>query len=198
MASFKNAGASLKRPESPEITFMSIQPVLSFALVLMKASKGGADAYGQLHSLIYSCFIYDQYANKWKEDYMPSDSSQKDSWVELSQLQCIVDQDAKLVQHRYHGRITGKAKLVLPEPSREPRRAARGDAAPRRLQGTTPAEYESETLALAEFIEVAYMVRCNLLHGSYDIRDDADATMILNTGLRFTSLVRWMIQNTAW
>lgn len=64
--------------------------------------------------------------------------------------------------------------------SLDPQRAERG--APRRLQGSAEADYESGLLTLGEFIEVAYMVRCNLLYGSYDIRDDSDDPIILMTG----------------
>ena len=188
----------LQRPQNPSITFMPIQRVLSFALMLLKTSRGGADAYEQLHSFMYSCLIYDQYATEWKQQHMPNDWTQLQSWLELARTPCLIDQDGKALPALYHSRTIGKVQLVLPVASREPRRAARGDAAPRRLQGSPQAEYESQSLSLEEFVEVAYMVRCNLLHGSYDIRNDDDAATILYTGLRFTCLVRWMVQNTTW
>ena len=196
MAWFPNAGASLRRPTNPLISFMSIDRVLSMALVLLKASRGGADSYEQLHSFIYSCLIYDQYASEWKQQFLPSNASQLQSWTGLATLQCLIDQDHAALRHSYHSRTIGKALLCLPVMSLDPQRAGRG--APRRLENNPQSEYRSDALGLSEFIEVAYMVRCNLLHGSYDIRDDADAAIILMTGLRFTSLLRWMVQNTAW
>jgi hypothetical protein len=198
MAWFANVGASLPRPEKPAITFMSIDRVLSLALLLLKASRGGADSYEQLHSFVYSCLIYDQYATEWKQQHKTSTWSQLQSWVELAGMSCLIEADRASLPRNYHGRIVGDVKLALPVPSLEPDRAAKGISAPKRLQGTTPAEYESKALGLAEFIEVAYMVRCNLLHGAYDIREDAHAAIILNTGLRFTDLLRWIVQNTTW
>lgn len=196
MAWFRNVGASLTRPKSPAITFMTIERVLSMSLMLLKTSRGGADSFDQLHSFIYACLIYDQYASEWKQQHMPNRWTQLDSWRELAALPCLIAQDQASLRHQYHSRNIGKAKLTLPIPSLDPQRAGRG--APRRLQAGPPAEYESGSLNLDEFIEVAYMVRCNLLHGSYDIRNDDHAAAILTTGLRFTSLLRWMVQNTAW
>lgn len=196
MAWFRNVGTSLTRPASPAISFMTIERVLSMSLMLLKTSRGGADSFDQLHSFIYSCLIYDQYASEWKQQHMPNHRTQLDSWRELAALPYLVSQDQAALGHQYHSRIIGKAKLTLPIPSLDPQRVGRG--APRRLQASSPTEYESGSLPLDEFIEVAYMVRCNLLHGSYDIRNDDHAAAILATGLRFTSLVRWMVQNTAW
>ncbi len=196
MAWFPNAGASLKRPAHPAITFMTIDRVLSMALLLLKTSKGGADAFGQLHSFIYSCLIYDQYASEWKQQNQPNRWTQLESWKELATEPCLVAQDQVAIRQHYHSRIIGKAKITLPVLSLDPQRAGHG--APRRLAKTAPAEYESESLNLDEFVEVAYMVRCNLLHGAFDIRNDSHAAIILLTGLRFTSLLRWMVQNTAW
>lgn len=198
MAWFPNAGASLQRPQNPSITFMPVQRVLSFALMLLKTSRGGADPNNQLHSFMYSCLIYDQYATEWKQQNMPNNRSQLHSWRELARTSCLIDEDGKALAHLYHSRTIGRVKLMLPVEARDPERAARGIAAPKRLQGTPPAEYESRQLGLDEFIEVAYMVRCNLFHGFYDIRNDDHATIILNTGLRFTTLLRWMVQNTTW
>ena len=196
MAWFPNVGASLCRPTTPEITFMPISRVLSLALMVLKTSRGGADAYEQLHSFIYSCLIYDQYASEWKQQHMPNGWSQLESWKQLATLPCIVAQDTAALGRLYHSHTIGKVKLTLPVPSLDPQRAGRG--APRRLETTPQAEYESGSVSLDEFIEVAYMVRCNLLHGSYDIRNDDHPAAILLTGLRFTSLLRWMVQNTAW
>jgi hypothetical protein len=196
MAWFPNVGASLQRPANPAITFMTIQPVLSIALMLLKTSRGGADSFGQLHSFIYACLAYDQYASEWKQQFLPPNASQLQSWTGLATLPCLIDQDQKALRHLYHSRTIGKVILRLPVMSLDPQRAGRG--APRRLQGSAEADYESGLLTLGEFIEVAYMVRCNLLHGSYDIRDDSDAAIILMTGLRFTNLLRWMVQSTAW
>ena len=89
-------------------------------------------------------------------------------------------------------------KLNLPVPSLEPERQRRGIAAPRSHANSPPALVESKTLDLETFIEVAYMVRCNLLHGSYDIRDDSHAQIIMYTGMRFSTLVVWMVKNTKW
>lgn len=196
MAWFQNVGASLTRPTAPAITFMAIDRVLSMALMLLKTSRGGADAFEQLHSFMYSCLLYDQYASEWKQQHLPNRWSQLESWKQLATLPCLVTQDHAALKHQYHSRVIGKAKLMLPIPSLDPQRAGRG--APRRLETTPQADYESESLSLDEFIEVAYMVRCNLLHGSYDIRNDNHAAEILMTGLRFTSLLRWMVQNTKW
>jgi|GEM_PF-4733291 len=196
MAWFKNIGGFIVCPKPPAIDFMTIDRVLSMALVLLKTSKGGADAYGQLHSFIYSCLIYDQYASEWKQQYLPKNSSQWESWKQLATLPCLVAQDQKALNYRYHSRTIGKAKITLPILSLDPQRHGRG--APSRLQNDPAVEYESGSLSLDEFIEVAYMVRCNLLHGSYDIRNDDHAAAILMTGLRFTNLLRWMVENTSW
>lgn len=196
MAWFPNVGASLRRPTAPEITFMPISRVLSLALMLLKTSKYGADAYEQLHSFMYSCLIYDQYASEWKQQHIPNKWSQLESWRQLAALPSVVNQDTALLGQTYHGRNIGEARLTLPVLSLDPQRSGRG--APRRLENTPQAEYESGSIPLSEFIEVAYMVRCNLLHGSYDIRNDDHAAVILKTGLRFTSLLRWMVQTTAW
>ena len=196
MAYFANIGASLRRPPDPAITFITIDRVLSMALMLLKTSQGGANAYEQFHSFIYSCLIYDQYASEWKQQFLPPNESQLRSWTGLATLPCLIEQDQLALAYLYHSRRIGKAALRLPVMSLDPQRVGRG--APNRLQGSPQADYESEALGLSEFIEVAYMVRCNLLHGAYDIREDANAAIILTTGLRFTSLVRWMVENTAW
>ncbi len=195
MAWFPNAGSSLRRPPNPAITFMTIDRVLALALVLLKASRGGADAYDQLHAFIYSCLIYDQYATEWKRQNGAT-GSQRDSWIELASLQSLIDKDSDSIEHRYHSRKIGDVSLLLPVLSRDPNRLGRG--APNRLHGRNTTDVPSRDLSLSDFIEVAYAVRCNLLHGWYDIRANEDAEIILNTGLRFTNLVRWLVKNTAW
>lgn len=195
MAWFGRIGASLTRPATPVITFMTVERVLSLGLMLLKTNRS-QDATDRLHSFMYGCLIYDQYASEWKQRNMPNRWSQAQSWTELTKLAGLGTQDAAALRHTFHSRVIGNVTLQLPVPSLDPQR--RGQVAPRRMSGVAPAKCESKTLALDEFIEVAYMVRCNLLHGSYDIRQDEDAEIIMHTGLRFTSLVAWMVKQTRW
>jgi hypothetical protein len=174
---------------------MTVDRILSLGLALLK-TRGSSDAYDRLHSFMYSCLIYDQYASEWRQQNKPNTWSQLDSWRELTKVPGLVAQDTAALRHTYHGKVIGDVELTLPVPSLDPEKA--GKVAPKQLKSTPTAEYESKTLNLADFIEVAYMVRCNLLHGSYDIRKDDHAEIIMYTALRFTKLVVWMVKQTKW
>ncbi|MBD3672778.1 MAG: hypothetical protein HUJ26_04555 [Planctomycetaceae bacterium] len=194
MAWFPNAGASLRVPRDPKITFMTVDRVLSLALLLIKKSEGGADSYEQLESLIYSCLIYDQYANEWVQANNLTGINQRESWLRLAQLPELNEQDRSHLSHRYQSKIVGNVKLFLPVISHDPTR--RPNPSPQRYADQSTQEVELKQLSLEEFIEVAYTVRCNLLHGWYDVTNDSHAQTVICTGLRFSLLVRWMVQNT--
>ena len=81
MAWFGRIGSSLTRPTSPTITFMTVDRILSLGLALLK-TRGSSDAYDRLHSFMYSCLIYDQYASEWRQQNKPNTWSQLDSWRE--------------------------------------------------------------------------------------------------------------------
>ncbi len=197
MAWFSSIGASLTRPASPAITFMEVRPVLSLGLLLLEANKH-QDAFNRLHAFIYACLIYDQYSTEWKEQRSPPRETQLDSWLELSRLPGLAAQDTAALKHTFHSHVIGNVKLPLPIPSLEPERQRRGIVAPRSYRGTAPTQVQMKDITFEEFIEVAYMVRCNLLHGSYDIRNDDHAGIIMYTALRFCTLVVWMVKKTKW
>ena len=95
MAWFPNIGSSLTRPASPTITFMTIKPVLTQALLLLEAN-GHRDAFNRLHTFIYACLTYDQYATEWKEQRSPPGrETQLESWIELSKVPGLADADNK-------------------------------------------------------------------------------------------------------
>lgn len=192
--------ASLPKPDQPAITFTSVNNVLSLALMLLE-KYGNQDSYDRLNSLIYSYLIYDNYSAEFKNQRVAAgtakaNESQVDSWNALFQIPEINGQYKKALPSIYHGKRIGDTEFLLPIPSLDPNYA--GKVRPTSMKGQSVKAYKVQDLSDNDFIEAEYQVRCNLLHGSYDIRNDDIATAVMRAGIPFVPLVAWMVQNTKW
>jgi hypothetical protein len=187
-------GASLTEPQEPAITFTSVQNVLSLGLMLLQKRRR-KDSFDRLDSLIYSYLIWDNYSAEYKKQRSVKET-QLQSWKSLFHIPEINQKHKELLPSDYLGNQIGNTKFLLPISSLDPNLA--GKEAPKSMEGQTPSEHLVSHLSDDDFIEVEYQVRCNLLHGSYDIRKDDIATIIMRAGVPFVPLVAWMVENTKW
>ncbi len=183
-----------QRPQQPQITFMTVHQVMTTARLLAE-KRGSQNNMDRLDCLIYACLIYDNYAQQYKVSggAAAQNWSQRRTWTELSQLPPIPQFYLDLRPVTYHSRVIGEYELTLPIHSNDPFRPYAH--AP---QGFAPNTYKVSALGHTEFIEVAYQVRCNLLHGSYDIAEDDTARTLLSVGAPFSALVWKIVSTTSW
>lgn len=187
---------SLQRPATPTLTFTTVDTVRAMGRLLMEV-YGRNDPKERIQAFIYSCTIFDNYAS----DFATSQTGRPrrsilQSWNGLASHGPIAAQIPSLYRGRYISRTTGAVKLRLPIDSLDPSRA--GQQAPRTKAGNPTADFAIRDLTIEEFTESAYMVRCNLFHGSMNLEDDEQVQLIFNVDSLLTPLVVWMLRNTQW
>jgi hypothetical protein len=183
--------ASLQRPKNPQITFASVRDVMALSRLLAE-KRGSQKAMDRFDCLVYAFLIYDHFSMCYRQSH-GANWSQRESWRQLASHPVVGQIYSSSQRHLCHSRVIGDLTLMLPVQSNDPSRP--NARAPQHLQ---PGEYRIDQLTCEQFVDVAYMVRCNLLHGSYDIADDATARLILTVGSRFVSLVWGVVITTAW
>ncbi len=156
---------------------------------------GSHDSFDRLDSLIYSYLTWDNYSAEYR-NRRGARETQFESWKSLFQIPEVNQAYKALLPSTYQGGRIGDTNFSLPIPSLDPNLA--GKVAPKRTSGQTPSDHSVSSLGDDDFIQVEYQVRCNLLHGSYDIRNDDVATIIMRAGVPFVPLVAWMVKNTKW
>jgi hypothetical protein len=187
---------ALQRPATPALTFTTVDTVRAMGRLLLEV-WGSRDHKERIQAFIYSCTIFDNYAS----DFAISQTGQprnsiRQSWIDLASHGPIAAQIASLYPVLYISRTIGNITLRLPIDSLDPSRA--GQQAPRTKAGNPAADFAIKDLTIAEFAESAYMVRCNLFHGSMNLEDDEQVQLIFNVDSLLTPLVVWMLQNTQW
>ena len=185
---------ALVKPKTPVVTFMPVTRVMTLARLLLD-KWGSQDATDRLDCFVYCCMMYDSYATEYKIQFGVPQWSQRRSWMELASLQPFQDEYNAMLVRTYHSQRVGKLLVDLPIRSNDPFRP--NAVAPNAFRNS-PGQHAIQDLTCQDFIEAAYMVRCNLLHGSYDIMDDDTARLILTVASPFTLLNVWLARNTTW
>ena len=183
--------SSLRRSANPQFAFLSLRPTIGLARLLAE-KRGKEDAFQRLDCFIYAALIYDNLATQYRS-LQNRTGSQLQSWLALAGIPAIADLYESSQSFIYHGKRLGALVLKLPIASLDPARST--SRAPR---GCQTGDYPIGNLSCEDFIEVAYMVRCNFLHGSYDVADDATADILLKVGSRFVSLVWRIASQSTW
>jgi hypothetical protein len=145
--------------EAPTITFAHLANVRTLAR-LLDEHRGHHNPRDRFHSLVYSFLIYDHYAEAYKR-HTNHAGGIRASWLNLANNAIIQDIYATILHWTDQSRI-GDIEFALPITSVSP---FHHGSAP---QGIAAGTYALETLSCEQFIQIAWVVRCNLLHGSYD------------------------------
>ena len=177
-------GGRLPDPKSPTLTFTNQMNVATLAMLLSE-HRGHHDPEARYYALLYSFLIYDNYAEEHMISRSASWGNQR-CWLELARTPEVQALYAEILPWDNQGRIE-EIEFDLPIP---PDRVGRGTPAPAGVSGT----HALRSLSCEQFVELAYRVRCNLLHGSSD--PDEVYPLLRKVSRAFATLVWNMIVHT--
>ena len=178
-----------RQPSAPTITFAHQRNVQTLARLLAE-HRGHHSARDRFFGLIYSFLIYDHYAEAYKA-HTGSRVGIGRSWLELANDPILQAIYARVLPWHDDGQLRC-IELPLPIIAVSPFHNA---SAPR---GITPGTYRLEGLSADQFVEIAWTVRCNLLHGSYDPCDTATFFVLRNVSRPMMAIVWDMMSQTQW
>jgi hypothetical protein len=181
----KKSGVSA--PASPSITFTNQEDVMTLARLLAE-HRGKQTDRDYFQSLIYCCLIYDHYSVAYRTSQGGNWGIGR-SWRELGDSPEVQAAYAKILPWSDVSLIRD-IDLHLPIASASPLFPG---TAP---QGVAGGQYAIGALSSSQFAEIAWKVRCNLLHGSWDPCNATISTIISKVGRVFRTLVWEMVSQT--
>ena len=173
--------------ENPRLGFSRQCDVLTLSQ-LFAEHRGKQKPEHRFHALIYSFLIYDHLASAYNHSRGGSEGIGQ-SWLSLANHPAVVDMWNQLIPSTDQGTISA-IEFDLPILSASPIHTS---SAPR---GITPGKYIVGNLTTEQFASMAWKVRCNLLHGSYDPNDDETWLILRNMSRVFTHWVWKMLIET--
>ncbi len=174
-------------PTSPTIKFTRQAEVLTLARLIAE-HRGKHRDRDYFKGLIYSCLIYDHYAAAYQASF-DGHAGIGQSWIDLANTSEVQAAFAKILPWSV---VVPLKTLTLDLPITSAS-ALFPRSAP---QGKAPGQYAVGTLSSAEFAEIAWKVRCNLLHGSWNPCDRATSLLISKVGRVCMTLVWEMLCQT--
>src|SRR4051812_34915074 len=172
--------SGLSAPPSPAITFTNQAEVMTLARLLAE-HRGKQSDRDYFQALVYCCLIYDHYSAAYRTSQGANWGIGR-SWRELGNSPEVQAVYAKILPWSDVSRIK-EITLDLPIASASPLFPG---AAP---QGIAPGPYAVGALSSSQFAEIAWKVRCNLLHGSWDPCNATISTIISKVGRVFRTMV---------
>lgn len=175
---------SLPEPKQPPLfTFTSQMGIVTPARLLAE-HRGHHSAEDRFHSLIYGLLIYDHYAQTFADaNGLPPRIGQ--AWTALANEPSMAQLYQMILPWFDEGRIED-IPLDLPIPSASPLFTGSAPA------GIAPGTYQLQNLSCRQFIEIAWKVRCNLLHGFWN-PTDKNVWKVLRNVARPISALSWQM-----
>lgn len=174
-------------PTSPRITFAS-QRELYVLGQLLDQHRRRTEPEHRLQGLIVSFEIYDHYAQAYRMTRQTMES-QFDSWRILAMTRIISEMYALMLTAQDELRL-GDTEFQLPLQSVS---SFHPHSAP---IGARERLYKLQRITSAQFAEIAWLVRCNLLHGRYDPAEEGTWQIINKTARPMMGLVWEMLLAT--
>ena len=180
---------SLPRTTVETFTFLK-QTDITGLIRLLAEHRGHHNARDRFYRLLYSCLIFDHYSDVYRRQNPVNGIAS--GWYQLADLPDVGRIYRELLPITDES-VIGDITLTLPITSASP---LFQNSAPRSPPALPQGECTVRQLTARQFIEVCWVVRCNLLHGSYDPTVQEVSTLIRNVSRPFSALVWRMICET--
>ncbi len=178
--------SGLPQPTSQVFAFTSHNGIGTLAR-LLGTHRGHHSCQGRFYALLYSLLIYDHYAQAFAITKKPATNvGLRAAWIAFAKEPDVARIYKDLLYSYDESQPIGDISFDLPIQSTSPlfSRPSRNSFA----AGT----YRVRKLGSIEFIEAAWQVRCNLLHGSCD-PNDAKTWKVLRNISRVMSALVWQL-----
>jgi hypothetical protein len=175
---------------NPQLKFANRKDVQTLVSLLAE-HRGHPRDRDRMMCVFYGSIIYDHFS-----DALTKAKGQKwgnrTAWLELAKHKTVQQILRSLLDTHDEGEKIGDVVLTLPMASRS--QIHSGKQAPKGLlQGT----YLVRDLTSEQLIEVAYMLRCNVFHGSSDPNENNTSRSLRNVAKYMTHLVWEMVAHAA-
>lgn len=178
------------KASSPRLKFVRRCDVMTLARLLAEHRGRNGDR-DKFLGLIYGFLIYDHFAAAYKKASRNSREPIGESWVKLARQSTVNELYFRMHQWTdLGGRSFRDIDFALPIHSASPLYSTRAPA------GRRPGRYRLAQLSAPEFVEIAWVVRCNILHGSFDPKSATTRPSFVNLAPPWIGLVWEMVKET--
>lgn len=177
----------LPQVKSATFNFTSQRNVVTIGK-LLATHRGRHSPEHRFHALVNSLLLYDHFAQAFAHaNGLPAQIGP--AWRAFA-AEPAVDQIFQTFLPWSDQGVIGEIEFDLPIASASPLFTGTAPA------GIAPGNYQLKNLTCVQFVEIAWKVRCNLLHGSYE-PSDSETWMILQKTARPMTALSWhILENT--